>query len=402
MRRPAASPRTPARQAWSDAIEAQTQATAAALLLEARRNTRRARHDTAFLETLAHELTLARSGELTQAYRNLVWLTPGFRRRNLAGQVRLTREVCVVLVVRRKRTMEASHPQHLPRWLITYADLGGVRQPFALRTDVQEAARYHRARAHADCGVWLRKPGWGPTYGHLTCLVRLRSDAGIQICALSAQHVLSPYADGSAVAVPSGLAVWPLDAQGARATAPSLAASLPYGGRLRDDERWDRPSFDVQLAKLAAGQAAAVRAHIAFRNINPGRPWIRSRTELSQAAGTLQLLPPQRDPLRLILASMPAAAHGISYTFSGTAGGVPHQVYHRELLQFEACGPGPLPGDSGSPIVLLDETGRMTLVGMHIGGDTASSWAIPAWCLFDLESNWLDYPHGASLELIEP
>jgi hypothetical protein len=38
---------------------------------------------------------------------------------------------------------------------------------------------------------------------------------------------------------------------------------------------------------------------------------------------------------------------------------------------------------------------------MHIGGSAGKSWAIPAWQIFDLE-NWLQYPAGARIELIEP
>ena len=57
----------------------------------------------------------------------------------------------------------------------------------------------------------------------------------------------------------------------------------------------------------------------------------------------------------------------------------------------------PLPGDSGSPIVIRRSDGAMTLVGMHIGGDRAGlSWAIPAWQFFDLDF-WRRYLADAQL-----
>jgi hypothetical protein len=404
------SHRAPSRAAWCSRAEEHSLATSTALLREARANTRRVVTNPGFLAALAREVALARGPELTLAYRNLVSMMPGFRKKQGARGTRVTSELCVVFVVRRKTGIASEHPQHLPRWLITFAEHEGVRKPFALPTDVQDAGGFCGARAHSASAVWVKNGDWPPASGSFTCLVMLRHPGGQQTCMLSAQHVLTPFADGDALQVTSGLAVLPLDDSGARASAPGLADSLPFGGVLRGDERPDRPSFDVQLAALD-GDGSAVRQRVGLRRLNAGQPWVRSMNDLLllDREGWFHLLTPDnhatnpgRGALRMALSAMPSLPVPIPYRFAGEPQAQDKTVYHVELLRFDAVDSKlPVTGDSGSPIIVRRDDGSMTLVAMHIGGDGLGlSWAIPAWRLFDL-ANWSQYPTGAQVTPVD-
>jgi hypothetical protein len=410
-----ASRRAPARSLsraeWSRRVESQSLAPPDELLREARANTRREAGDVVFLAALAREIALARGAELTLAYRNLVLVLPGFRKKLRAGRSRVTGEVCVVFVVRRKGGVEAGHPQHLPAWLITFADRNGVRRPYALPTDVQDAADYHGATAHSDSAVWVKNGDWPLVDGSFACLVRLCAAGAEQTCVMSAQHVLTPFADGDSLQVAGGLPLLPRDAQGNKASSPRLGVSLPYGGVLRGDERPDRPSFDVQLAALDDAAGAAVRLRAALRRLNAAQPWVHGTAELLalDKGGWFHLLTPDnhgsapgRGAVRLTLGAMPPSAVGIEYKLAGDPKAVTRMVFHAELLRFDAVDSKvPVSGDSGSPIVVRREDGSMTLVAMHIGGDGQGlSWAIPAWRLFDL-GNWWQFPAGARVEPVD-
>ncbi len=403
-------PKAPSRAAWSGRAEQHALTLPAALLREARANTRQVASSPAFLAALAREVALTRGPELTLAYRNLVSVMPGFRKKQGARGPRVTSDCCVLFIVRRKGDMDPDNPQHLPRWLVTFAEHDGVRKPFALPTDVQDAGSFHGARAHADSGVWVKNGKWLPASGSFTCLVSLRHAGGEQTCMLSAQHVLTPFADGDSLQVAAGLAVLPLAVGGGRATAPQLAGSLPFGGVLRGDERPDRPSFDVQLAALE-GDGSEARMRTAVRRLDGGQPWVRSMDDLLQLDrdGWFHLLTPDnhqtqpgRGALRMTLSAMPTMPVPIPYTLAGNPKAQNRIVYHSELLRFDAVDSKlPIPGDSGSPIVVRRDNGSMTLVAMHIGGDGFGlSWAIPAWRLFNL-ANWSEYPAGAQLAPVD-
>ncbi|MGS0758617.1 hypothetical protein ACVBEH_30145, partial [Roseateles sp. GG27B] len=75
----------------------------------------------------------------------VVMVSAGFKKTQHQGTHRLTLAPCVVFIVRRKWTAEqtdASHAQHLPRWLVVYAEHNSERRPFALPTDVQEETAF--------------------------------------------------------------------------------------------------------------------------------------------------------------------------------------------------------------------------------------------------------------------
>ena len=399
------------RSEWSHRTEMQSLALPADLLRQARANTRLVTGDVAFLVELAREIALTRGAELTLGYRNLIWVVPGFRKKQSANRARVTSEVCVVFVVRRKGGLEIANPQHLPRWLITFADRDGKRKPYALPTDVQDAAHYYGARAHSDSAVWVKNGPWPPANGSFTCLVKISHDGATQTCVLSAQHVLTPFADGDSLQIASGLSLLPLDPSGKHITSPRLGVSLSYGGVLRGDERPDRPSFDVQLAAIEGENDADVRRRAGLRRLNGAQPWVRSMAELLalDKEGWFHLLTPDnhgseqgRGAIRLTLGAMPTSPVGIPYKLAGDPVAVDKTVFHAGLLRFDAVDSKvPIPGDSGSPIVARRADDTMTLVAMHIGGDSRGlSWAIPAWRLFDID-NWSQYPTGARIEPVD-
>lgn len=399
--------KAPSAAVWSREVEQRSLQHDPALLREARANTRALRHDPSFLHTLARELAIARGPELTRNYRSLVWVMPGFRTRRGARGQRTLKELCVVFVVRRKRELSSQATQCLPAWLLTFAEHDGVRKPFALPTDVQEASDYRAAQAHGDSGVWVQRPGWATRPGHFVSFIALDAGGARQICLLSAQHVFSPFADGDALQVQGGLNVMPLDAQGGKAGAPRLALSVAAGGVLRADQRPDRPSFDVQLAAVDPAGMALLRQHAPLKKFNAQLPWLRSPSELLQANqhGPFHLLTPDnhgtqphRGALPMALLSLPTSPVGFEYELQSGGQLTRRQVFHAELIAFKATGVAkPLGGDSGSPIVVRHSDGSMTLAAMHIGGDGQGlSWAIPAWRLLDLRQ-WLQFPAGASI-----
>jgi hypothetical protein len=406
------SPSAASRTRWVRELEAQSLRRPDALLRTARANTRKAANDVDFLAALAQELCVTRGPELTLAYRSLVWMMPGFRRKGVGDKARVTGEICVICLVRNKGSVCAGDPQHLPRWLTLFAEHEGERKLFAVAVDVQDVGEYAQAEAHAASGIWTRNPPWAPSPGSFACLVSLVTGPNSAACVLSAQHVLNPYPDAHSLQIKSGRPVLPLDREGGLAAAPILAVTLPVGGVLRGDERPDRPSFDVQLAQLDA--AGLLRESAALRNFHPERPFVRSMGELLRLdqANWFHLLTPDnhangpRGAVRLTLQAMPPAStpFPIPYHFSEGGQAVTRRVYQAGLLSFRANDPGgkvPLRGDSGSPIVVRHADSTMTLVAMHVGGNELGlSWAIPAWQIFDVRL-WRRYPAGAYLSPLD-
>ena len=77
-------------------------------------------------------------------------------------------------------------------------------------------------------------------------------------------------------------------------------------------------------------------------------------------------------------------------------------VHHWQLLKLRLLASRQtLPGDSGSPLVLWNDDGSCTLVGMHIAGDAGLSYVIPSWRLFDLGNYWKP-PPGKAMRPVNP
>jgi hypothetical protein len=395
-----------ARRPWAGVLREQSLRRPAALLRAARANTRRAAGDVAFMVQLAREISITRGPELALAYRNLVCVMPGFRQRRRNGRKTVTSEVCVVCVVRRKGSVATGSAQHLPKCLLTAAEHEGERKLFAIPVDVQDAESYAGAKAHAQSGLWTRSPPWRESGGSFACLATLHEPGKATACAVSAMHVFTPNADADSLQMRSGKRVFRLAMGGGFASDLPLGATINAGGVLRGDERADRPSFDVQLAAL---DAAPVRgSDVPLKRFNAELPMVRDLNQLLELDKQhwFHLLTPDnhalgaRGAIRLTLLTMSTdhMAIPIPYNLSSDGRVVERLVFHAGLLSFRSTGQfAPMPGDSGSPIVLRHGDGSMSLVAMHIGGDGHGlSWAIPAWQVFDLRL-WRRHPEGARL-----
>lgn len=393
------------RTAWATRAERTALELHPSLLREARANSRALGCDLPFLMGLAREVALARGPELTLAYKNVVMVQPGFKKRRRRGVEQLTRTPCVIFVVRKKLTVDtaARDPaQHLPPWLVAFADHGGRRLPFALPTDVQPQTLFKSARAHGGGSVWLQPPGVDAENGTVTCAVELKVGGKASTYLLSAQHVFTPCADVASMSLQGGVQARPRASNGTQLPKPVLATTKAAGGLLRGDENPHRPSLDLQLATINDKQAA--RSVVAASKLHTTEPWVESPTRLLQLAATrwFHMLVPDnnasqaRGPLEMGLDAPLALPFPLSYRVRRGTQVQFANIYHDELLKFLVRAPtNPLSGDSGSAVVVLQPHGAVTLVGMYIGGDGTAAYAIPAWRLFDL-GLWWDFPPGSS------
>jgi len=375
----------------------------------------KALRDPALQMRLAREAARTRAAELTLAYRNVVMVCAGYKRkRTRNGQERRQPLPCIVFVVRQKWPPGSRGPtdaQHLPAGLLTYADIEGQRVLVAIPTDVQDASAYAGARSEARRAVYLATEE--RTFGTLTCVVAQQGGgAGGQArrWAMAPLHVLSPWPELQADGPTPGAEASRLAAGVPPALPPTVGRGTSRGGRLRDDGGL---SFDVQLAEIPGAAAlAAVRDQLADMPLSPQRPWLKQIEDFEALppGQTFTLLLPDNHPdfhfkprataLARFEGFMPTA-FSIEYEVR-RAGQPGHaRIHHFELLKFALLKkPGTRGGDSGSPVVLFDDQGLCTLVGMHIAGDGDFSYAIPAWQLFDLD-NWWQPPAGR-LKPVDP
>lgn len=400
-----ATPARPTRE-WSQRAEQHAMQLHPALLEAARRNTA-AHPDPVLLLGLAREIALTRGAELVRAYRNLVMVQPGFRKHGEGEAEVVTREPCVVFVVRRKwrgSITKAKAKQQLPQWLLAFAEIDGARLPFALPTDVQHESGFNRARAHGTASLWLQPPGQGWEQGAAACAVRLDSDEGTELCLLSAQHVFSPAADVDLMSAQGDLAARPLATDGSRLQQPLIATSRPWGGLLRGDQDPLKPSFDVQLARI--DDQAGARRVLGGRRLNAAEPWVKSIERLWAlgAAADFHLLAPDdngppfgRGALSAQLDSPFTLPFALRFRVRQGGKLTWLWVYHDELIKLKVTAASlARAGDSGSAVVVQHGDGSVTLVGLYIGGQDRAGYAIPAWQVFDL-GRWSQFPSNAKL-----
>ena len=108
--------------------------------------------------------------------------------------------------------------------------------------------------------------------------------------------------------------------------------------------------------------------------------------------------PPGRPALRSQLDALLTQPFAIQYDMRQGSQRVQRWVYHDELIKLQVLDPSfTKPGDSGSAVVIQQPGGKLTLVGLYIGGDGNVAYAIPAWQLFDLDGYWSFFPAGARL-----
>ena len=336
---------------------------------------------------LARCLATCRRADLTRSYRQVVSVAAGLRRRNSEDGVEyLHNEVCLVIVVRRKLspTQLAKSPnQTLPTDVLTPACIDGRDEVVAVPTDVQPQSRMLRATSQSLTGAHSEHPDGRWARGAMTWAVSI----GGKKYAIAPIHVLSPRPALDGIGRRAGAEVSLQGAHDSPAGAAMLQ-SLIFGGRVVPGSE---PSFDAQLAKIL--RPAEFSALFGGLRISSTRPWIRDESELNGllAQGrSLEIVPPfnnddlPKDSMLPLQAVRTIAEHEmpLRYDFAGGS----HQHINHSVLELQVrFGERTYSGDSGSPVLLRDENDELSLVGMHIAGDTASgtSYIIPIWRLIN-------------------
>jgi len=343
--------------------------------------------------SLALEIARSRQSELTFAYRNVVSVGAGFRQ---CGGDQLTREPCVIFVVRRKWRSRRRTQQALPRHLLTYADIDHRRELVAVPTDVQIEPAYLQIHAQGASAVTVDN-GRERTTGTLTCMVESSGgDGAPHRMLMSALHVLSISVDTNAAQLPSGARV--NQRLGAPPGGARFALSSGAGGRFATG---DETGFDVQLAEPAAGSASGIAQALGELPFDADQSSVTSFQHLLQLVDqglALEAAVPSnhdsragevRATLAVRLRSLQLRSVPIRYTFKVGGQIAEWPMLHAELLEFELLGgASTLPGDSGCAVVCWLDEQRCCLVGMHIAGNEEQglSYAIPAWQLFDVRN----------------
>ena len=357
---------------------------------------------------LVRELVETRAAELTLAFRNVVMVLAGHKKRSRRdGSEQLSRKPCVVLVVRDKwdRTRDAAAGEQLiPRRLLAYAQVAGRHVLCAVPTDVQHERSFYGASPQAGRAIYPDDSA--DKFGTLTCAVKV----GQRRMLLSCRHVLSPLPEiGGGIA--SGTRFVQFGTPGQPPAGPEVGTSAAIGGALRER---DEISFDAQLAAIAPGAGPLLKALLADMPLSPGEPFVESPERFDQvvAERPFEILVPDNNPKAHSRLRPTHAARfetmlrrAFHFDYQVRVGGLPRacSVSHWELLKFKLLdGRTTLPGDSGSPVVVWNADGSCTLVAMHIAGihGQSYSFAIPSWQLF-AASNYIGLSAGTRMAPVD-
>ncbi len=360
--------------------------------------------------SLVRELVTTRAAELTLAYRNVVMVAAGHKKRSDArGREKLTRKACVVFVVRDKwdKSLDTlAERQLIPGRLLAYATLAERRVLCAVPTDVQHERDFYDILPQSQRAVFPDDPSL--EFGTITCVVRLRQSSHV----LSCRHVLSPIPEVAAGAVTSS-----------KGFAQLLSADNPPGGaRIGASESFAGPlleapsiSFDAQLGSIDESARPLLRTLMVEMPLSAQEPFVASpeRFDELRASRDFEILVPDNHPDAGMKPRPTYAASfdihlddGFHFAYPVRVNGknTTRRVSHWELMKFKiAAQRSTLPGDSGSPLVTWNPNGTCTLVGMHIAGakGASASYAIPSWQLFSA-GNYLGLTAGESIVPINP
>lgn len=402
------------RAAWSRAMEARSLDVPADQLKTAIAHWQRIR-DPAQQLALARENAQARGPELTLAYRNVVHVTSGYRkRRTKAGIERLVDEPCLVFVVRSKwpkGERPTDDPQRLPAHLLAWASIDGQRVMVALPTDVQPEADLFAIKPRGDSILWTQQPGF-LEIGSLACVVEVRSGAQRERFALSALHVFSPQPRIDPPELSDKRAFLPLSAAGAALSAPLVASTIDFGGALRDSSS-GLPSFDVQLARIQS--LAHVRTALADMQLSAQQPFITDVAMFERLASQnfFDLAVPDNHPHRthtprprMVCEFSRWLDRAQTIPYKARRGNTPVtcNAFHTQLVEMQVRGVHqPLHGDSGCALVVYLGDGSCSLAGLFVAShdELPLAYAIPAWHLFDA-SAYFNLPDGARLRPVNP
>lgn len=360
--------------------------------------------------SLVRELVTTRAAELTLAYRNVVMVAAGHKKRcDARGREKLTRNACVVFVVRDKWDKSLDAPtkrQLIPGRLLAYATLAERRVLCAVPTDVQHECDFYDVRPQSQRAVFPNDTSL--EFGTITCVVRARQSSHV----LSCRHVLSPIPEMATGAVTSGMAFAQLLSPNNPPGGARIGASESIAGPLLAEPSI---SFDAQLGSIDESARPLLRTLMKEMPLSAQEPFVASleRFDELRALREFEILVPDNHPGA---GMKPRPAYTASFDIhldSGFHFSYPvrvngkkavRRVSHWQLLKFKiAVKRSTLPGDSGSPVVTWNPDGTCTLVGMHIAGakGASASYAIPSWQLF-AASNYLGLTAGESIVPIDP
>jgi len=314
---------------------------------------------------LAEEIVETRASELCRAYRNVVDVSFGYKRRldSKSGKKRIVRTPCVTFVVKSKWRGRRDTEESLPKHLFAYWKIGRTRKLCAVPTDVEPASEFARAQpqaaVRARIAVKDATTGRG-IFGATTCAVQREGDSSLY--ALSCRHVFS---------ISDSLhqrRVVNAEVRLQRKDGEIFARTVGVRGPLADAPT---VSFDAQLARVNVNMIAQFRATLAGMTFSkrargvrdiPDKFWINTPRSFVKG-GRRRQVRVRAEKLRFVFDRI------IIYPGVG-------RVQHAMLIESQVA-PATLAGDSGSPAVTHISGGM--LLGMHIAGGRGLSYLIPAW-----------------------
>jgi hypothetical protein len=311
--------------------------------------------------SVVREVVETRATELVRAYRNIIDVGFGFRRRRRrrSGEYQIVTTPCVHFVVKRKWAAgtEESPEGKIPERLFAYCWIGRERRLCAVPTDVEDARAFAMALPQTDnIEVTFREAS---VRGAVACGLQRGDDQ--KAFALSCRHLLS-LSDVYGTEPTWGASVT-VEAAGAQTY---LGKTRAIAGTLQEAPA---PSFDAQLLEVTSLDAL----RFALDGIQLS----------SYTAGYLDL--PHRFSIHTPRGEVGASFFGFRYDSPLYTLRQIGYISHTMLIVSVPDTPTE-PGDSGSPVVSQKQDG--VLVGMHIAGvdngeGNRFAYMIPAWQLFD-------------------
>ena len=317
---------------------------------------------------LLEELVELRSADLCRAYRNLVDVSIGYKRKTdrRTGKSTIGRVPCISFLVRRKWTanVKGESRQQLPTHLFMYSMVGRKRKLCAVITDVIDGRDYGNVGPQAK-QILVRHEGRPQSHGAtgvIACAVK-KSKNSTKLFALSCRHVLGiSYSQGSSFFFGEVTI---------RESGEIVGTTVGLRGVLRHNVRF---SLDSQACVVEGSSAALWEA---LGNIKLSG-YARNN---GQVPDTYWIHVANRAPVKARrVAPVPRVNFGLYYKNIGT-------VIHDQVIEGQAV---TKPGDSGAPCTTRSSGGL--LLGMHFAGPVSlakrlpvkgSVFMIPSWHLMD-------------------
>lgn len=346
--------------------------------------------DEALKARLAYEIAVTRGAELTLAYKSVILVLSGQRRRRQRGRERLQDESCVVFIVRKKwdrrDRKRLSDAQALPTGLLTFVEWRGERVLVAVPTDVQLSEKHAAVRPQGLSGVCVRRPGHIDEYGTVT--IGLADGRR----ALSALHVLTPHFSIQGTSPVSSSRVEFAAGSPQPTAAALLGGSSAQGGRLVP-----APGISLDAQLLDVSNVGLLGQMLADLPLSSAESYVASVTRFHQLRFSdpppvIEILVPRnrmgstQNRARVFAAFSTIAPHSFAVPYGAIDGIL--DVAHWELIELDAlAGQQTRRGDSGSAVVFWRDDGTATLIGMHIAGVGSRAHVLPAWLLFSPDAS---------------